>query len=94
MAKTPPTLLEQAVTQADDGTWGFQCPNVAGNQCGEPGGPGFASTGWPERDHALARGRQHFDEHKGLGVTQELEEFRNAHGLTVVDGTCMKVEDL
>lgn len=93
MPKTP-TLLEQAVTQnEDDGTWGFQCPGVAGSVCGDRGVP-FSSTGWPEQTHALARGRQHFDEHKGLGVMPELETFRIEHGLTVVDGAAVKVEDL
>lgn len=56
-------VLDNAVTQADDG-WTFQCPNVDGDTCGEPGGPGFTSSGWPTKKAAAARGQQHFDEHK------------------------------
>lgn len=88
-------VLEESVTQADDGTWTFECPNIAGQLCGEPGGAGFRSTGWPDRSHALDRGRQHFDEHLGRGVSQSLEEFRAERGLTVAsDGTVVKLEDL
>lgn len=94
MAKTK-TVLDLSVTQHEDGTWGFQCPGVQGSPCGVPGGPGFASTGWPDREHAVDRGRQHFDEHKGLGVAQELAEFRAERGLGVdAEGVCVKVEDL
>lgn len=88
-------ILKAAVTQAEDGTWTFQCPNIAGSPCGIPDGPGFTSSGWPDKQHALDRGRQHFDEHKGLGGAQELAEFRAERGLTVApDGSCVKVEDL
>lgn len=86
------TLLDLAVTQAEDGSWGFQCPGVAGSRCGDAAP--FSSTGWPDQSHAVARGRQHFDEHKGLGVMPELDQFRTEHGLTVVDGAAVKVEDL
>jgi hypothetical protein len=89
-----PNPLTRSVTRADDGTWGFQCPGVAGSTCGNPGAP-FSSTGWPEKKHATARGRQHFDEHLGHGVTQSLEEFRAAHGLGVDrDGSVVSLEDL
>lgn len=90
---TEPTVLDQAVTQAEDGTWGFQCPGIVGSPCGDVGVP-FSSTGWPGREHAHARGRQHLDEHKGLGVMPELDQFRTEHGLTVVDGAAVKVEDI
>lgn len=89
------SILDKAVTKADDGTWGFECPGVQGDPCGQIGGIGFASTGWPGKEYARARGRQHFDEHKGLGVTPELAVFRAEHGLTVDDdGNCVKVGDL
>ena len=55
------TLLDASVTKAEDGTWGFQCPGVQGDPCGDPP---FSSTGWPTKKAATARGGQHFAEHK------------------------------
>src|SRR4051794_6632681 len=75
-------ILDDAVTQAKDGTWTFQCPGIAGSPCGDKG-VGFVSAEWPTKKTATARGEEHLDEHKGLGVTSSLEEFRAKHGLTV-----------
>lgn len=87
-------ILSRSVGRSPDGeTWDFQCPSVAGSPCGGEGGP-FSSTGWPTRKVAEARGRQHFDEHKGLGVSQSLEEFRADQGLVVADDGSVSVEDL
>jgi len=73
--------------------WDFQCPVSQG--CGEPGGAGFSSKGWPTKAAALARGQQHFDEHKGLGVAPSLDEFRKEQGLAVDgEGAVVRVEDL
>lgn len=84
-------ILDDSVSQAKDGTWTFQCPGVTGSLCGgefdDGKGKGgkvwnyFASPGWDTRKTATARGREHFDEHKGLGPMSSLEEFRAKHGL-------------
>jgi hypothetical protein len=91
----PKKILDESVTSTDDGTtWDFQCPGVAGSRCGTVDGPPFTSTGWPSKKTALARGQEHFDEHKGNGPARTLEEFRKAHGLTVDPDGAVKVEDL
>jgi hypothetical protein len=88
-----PNILDKSVIKTDNATWDFQCPGVTGSSCGDESGP-FRSTGWPMKKSALARGRQHLDEHAGRGVSQTLEDFRRDQGLTVeIDGT-VKVEDL
>jgi hypothetical protein len=89
-------LLDDAVTQAQDDSWTFQCPGVENSPCGEPGGQPFFSSGWPTKKIAQARGQQHFDEHLGLGVTPSLEEFRAEHGLVAhSNGThAVRIEDL
>mgnify|MGYP000623819442 CR=1 FL=1 len=95
MAHPVKNPLDAAVTCAADGTWTFECPNVAGSPCGEPDGRGFLSSGWPDKSHALDRGRQHFDEHLGKGVSQEMADFMADRGLTTTsDGRCVKLEDL
>lgn len=81
------TVLEKSVTRDEDGSWAFQCPNPTDHPCGEPGGPGFRSSGWPTRKVAEARGAEHFAEHRGEAVTSTLEEFRAKHGLVVDDNT-------
>jgi hypothetical protein len=83
------SLLDKCVTKADDGTWTFQCPGVKGDRCAPIDGdaPGWRSSGWPTKKLALARGREHFDEHRGLGAASSLEEFRAKHGLVVDDQT-------
>jgi hypothetical protein len=89
------TILDQSVSSPDEGaTWDFVCPVYIG--CGDPtpGGIGFTSKGWPTKKVALARGRQHFDEHKGLGVSPPLHRFRIDQGLTVDTAGVVKVEDL
>lgn len=78
------SVLDKSVTQNENG-WDFECPNIQGSPCGEPGGRGFLSTGWPTKKAALARGQEHFDEHKGLGAAQELHEFRVSQGIGVAD---------
>lgn len=88
-------LLEQSVTKNDEGTtWDFQCPGVRNSRCGGDGVP-FTSAGWPTRKAAIARGAEHFAEHKGEGTTSELAEFRTAQGLGVDDaGTTVSLEEL
>lgn len=81
-------LLEQSVTQSDDG-WDFVCPGVEGSPCGP-----FTSTGWPTKATALARGREHFDDHRGVAQSS-LEDFRAKHGLGVdKNGKAITLEDL
>ena len=57
----------------------FRCPYP--NGCGEYGVP-FSSIGWSERDHAVARGKQHINEHETGEATPSLDEFRVAVGIT------------
>lgn len=86
-------VLEDAVTTPDDGgSWDFRCPVNTG--CGEPGGAGFESTGWPTRKVALARGQQHFYEHTELAPMQSLDDFRRDQGLTVDADGVVTVKDL
>ena len=87
-------VLEKSVTQGEDG-WDFACPGVQGHTCGATTDSGaFTSTGWPTKKAALARGAQHFAEHKGEGPMQELHDFRVEQGITVEDGKAVKVADL
>lgn len=88
-------LLEQSVTQGDTG-WDFTCPGIQGSACGDAaGGVPFASTSWPTKATALARGREHFDDHLGTAPMSTLEEFRAKHGLGVdTDGNAITLEDL
>jgi hypothetical protein len=89
-------LLDDAVTREKDDSWTFQCPGVDGSPCGVQGGPPFVSSGWPTKTIAQARGKQHFDEHKGISVTASLDEFRAEHGLAAhPNGThAVRIEDL
>lgn len=93
----PSKILQDSVSSPDDGqTWEFQCPGIANSRCGntETGQP-FLSTGWPTKKTALARGQEHFDEHKGIATTTTMEDFMTKHGLAVAaDGRAVKVEDL
>jgi hypothetical protein len=88
-------LLEQSVSQGDAG-WDFTCPGVQGSACGDPDtGVPFTSTGWPTKATALARGREHFDDHLGVAPMSTLEDFRTKHGLGVdTDGNAITLEDL
>lgn len=87
------SILDRSVTKADDDTWTFQCPGVVGSLCGPSDGPTFSSSGWPTKKLAMARGAQHFEDHKGTPMP-ELAEFRKEHGLVVDDDGMVKVEDL
>lgn len=90
-------ILQDSVTQTDDGSWTFQCPGIANSLCGDPGtGQPFHSAGWPSKKIAMARGDQHFAEHKGDGPMASLDDFRAEHGLTPHDdGTrAVRLEDL
>ena len=88
-------LLAKSVTEGEGGTYDFTCPGVQGHPCGPRFGEGtFTSMGWPTKNAALARGAQHFAEHKGEGPMQELDEFRTDQGLTVVDGAAVMLSDL
>ena len=85
------TILNDAVSQEDDGTWVFRCPGFLGDDCGP-----FSTSGWPTRKSATARGAQHLLAHKEREPMQELHEFRLEHGLVPVrqaDGS-VKVEEL
>lgn len=91
------SLLDKSVTKADDDTWTFTCPGVKDSVCGDKDNPevNFTSSGWPLKKHAIARGREHFDEHLGKGVTSSLEEFRTKHGLVVDEETgAVSLKDL
>ena len=87
-----PKVLDDAVTQGEDG-YDFACPGVQGHPCGADGNA-FTSTGWPTKKAALARGAQHFAEHKGEADPVELIDFRTDQGLTVEDGRAVKLGDL
>jgi hypothetical protein len=96
------TLLDKAVSKNADGTYDFQCPGVAGSLCGDPQGPSFSSREWPTRKSALARGRQHFNEHVTASdpdldtvLTQSLEDFRAEQGIGVTpQGKAVTLEEL
>lgn len=80
------TLLDEiiaaAVRETDDGHHDFACPGFVDDACGENGVP-FTSTGWPSHETAVARGREHIDDHKGIAPMSELHEFRVKHGVEV-----------
>jgi hypothetical protein len=87
-------LLDNAVAKNDDGTWDFTCPGFADSRCGGDGVP-FASTGWPTKTTATARGREHFDDHLGVAPMSTLEDFRAEHGLGVdTDGNAYTLGDI
>ena len=86
------SALEDAVTEGPDG-WAFRCPGFADNFCGN-----WSSSQWPTKKLALARGREHLDEHAEYTAamaegrdpdpsmfTTQLHVFREKHGLTVND---------
>lgn len=107
-----PTLLEKAVTKADDDTWGFQCPGVKGDPCHglvkvldpKTGKPvidpetdepklvsvPFSSTLWPTKKAAIARGAQHFSEHR-LGA--EIREAVGGAEAAAVEAARAKAKD-
>lgn len=89
-------LLEKCVTSGEDG-YDFACPGVKGSPCGVVGAnpQPFTSTGWPTKKAAMARGAQHFAEHRGDGHMQDLHEFRAEQGLGVTnDGRAVELGDL
>ncbi|HET7399726.1 MAG TPA: hypothetical protein VFJ94_14510 [Intrasporangium sp.] len=90
-------LIEQAVTQDEDGTYGFRCP-VNDGSCGGVDDKGtvvpFTSTGWPTKRLAQARGQQHVDDHKGIAPTPSLADFRVEHGLITSPAGVVAVRDL
>jgi hypothetical protein len=95
MASPADKILAESVAKDDDGTYRFACPGVAGSPCGDAERGPFTSSGWPAREIAAARGRQHFDEHKGIAITPSLDEFRAEHGLTVTPaGAVVKLGDI
>lgn len=87
-AKSKASSKVQLITERKDGDgtfYDFRCPYPYG--CGV--GPGdaaaepFTSIGWAERDHAVARGKQHIAEHEDPGDPMpELDQFRVSHGIT------------
>ena len=62
----------------------FRCPYRLG--CGEdaadPEATPFFSAGWLDREHAVARGKQHIAEHESGEPMPELHDFRTERGLT------------
>ncbi len=93
--------LEQSVSKNDDGTWSFACPGFSDSWCGDFRGEHaddklpFHSDGWPTKEIAKARGRQHFTEHAFPDkVTPTLEEFRKEHNLVVADDGSVSVSEL
>lgn len=88
-------VLDDAVVQAEDGTWTFQCPGVQGSLCGDPAsGQPFVSSEWPTKKSAAARGQQHFGDHAGTPM-QELHEFRRENGIELNDqGQAVSLEEL
>lgn len=89
-------VLDKAVSVGPEG-YDFQCPGVKGSLCGDlaVGGKPFVSTGWPTKKAALARGEQHFAEHRGDGPMQMLEDFRADQGLAVnAKGQAVDLGDL
>jgi hypothetical protein len=89
-------LLDRAVAKNAGGGWDFTCPGIKGSLCGDRDtGVPFTSTGWPTKATALARGREHFDDHLGKAPMPSLEDFRARHGLTVDDdGNAITLADL
>lgn len=90
MTTKPSKLLASSVTGNKTDGYAFRCP-VTDGTCGDrETGTQFASTGWPTRETAEARGQEHFTEHT-TGIdpdaetvpTSSLEDFRAKHGLTV-----------
>jgi hypothetical protein len=74
---------QQVVFERIDGdqkVFDFKCPYTAG--CLGDNGESFGSYGWNERQHAVARGQQHIEEHETGKVMPELAEFWAEHGLT------------
>ena len=78
-------ILDKAVTKGEGDTYDFACPGVQGSPCGSADKP-FVSSGWPTKKAALARGAQHFAEHKGDPM-QELAEFRRSQHVDTEGGS-------
>lgn len=93
--KKPPSLtpakagsiVAKSVSQVKEGpmkgSWQAVCPGIQGSVCGDPSqGFFFTSPGWPTREHAEERLREHFAEHKDpKATTSELQDFHAKHGL-------------
>lgn len=77
-------ILDDAVTQSENGLWDFRCPGFSDSRCGAGGVP-FYSTGWPTQKTALARGNDHLNEHKLGEETRALDQFRADEGVEVGD---------
>ena len=75
-------ILDNAVTQSENGLWDFRCPGFSDSRCGAGGVP-FYSTAWPTKKAALARGYDHLNEHKIGEATRELNQFRDDEGVSV-----------
>lgn len=89
------SLLDDCVFKDEEtGTWKFECVKPVDSPCGIPGGPGFVSSGWPTKKSALARGEQHFAEHRGEGTVQQMHEFLADQGLGVDERGGVFVKDL
>lgn len=92
-------LLTESVTETDAGTWDFHCP-VNDGSCGTPGGASFSSTGWPTKKDALARGEQHFNDHRSTlpdaddYEMPELVDFQVAQGISQPPGTVTTAKEL
>lgn len=74
--------LEDSVRQTADGRWVFECPATDGTCTDRGTGRSWSSSNWPDRRHALDRGRQHFREHVHGELMQPMDEFISERGLT------------
>lgn len=74
------TQPEVGVWREDDDTWSGGCTSV---RCGAVNGDAFTTSGWPTKDSAADRIRQHRDEHEHGTLMQPLDEFRRERGLYV-----------
>jgi hypothetical protein len=97
MAKASTTKLITERKEGDSTFYDFRCPHPTG--CGvnaaDPDADPFSSVGWLDREHAVARGKQHIAEHDNPGEPMpELHEFRVGLGITAdTAGAKVRPED-
>ena len=75
-AKSESVIAERK--EGDSTVYDFRCPV---DDC-NPGADPFHSTGWVDREHAVARGKQHQAFHESGTPMPELNDFRVALGVT------------
>jgi hypothetical protein len=88
MAKAESVIEERK--EGDATFYDFRCPVANCN----PGADPWHSTGWSDRAHAVARGKQHQAFHESGEPMPELHEFRVAQGITQTEaGEAVKPAD-